>query len=336
MKRFAALLVAFLCLLLGASPLASAEGWDVDRECRLTVHYAADGQNLSGLEVCLYRVAEALPDGTFQKIAPFADYPVSIDDVTTQTGWRQVAATLLGYVAADGIAPTATVPTDGGGDAVFSGLPTGLYLVGGVDTASWTFDGFLTYLPMQEEGVYTYAVTAKPKASRSVPAPAGTDYKLLKVWKDAGHTDARPASVTADILRDGALWSTVTLSAENNWSYSWTDPDSTAVWSVVERDMPEHYTVLVDKRATAFVLTNTWDEPDTPGTPDTPDAPGTPDTPDAPGTPDTPGTPDRPSPPQTGDTEPLWLYVLLMVFSGIGLMLVGAGGMRGKKYDQTK
>lgn len=332
MKRIRICFVmALLCLLLGSMvPVSAATPLDTQRECRLTVQYAGEGQGLTGLTVSVYRVAEALSDGTYQKIAPFAEYPVSVYDINTATGWKQAADTLLGYVAADNLVPTATTTTDEGGKAMFGGLPTGLYLVGDVTaktaTARWEFDGFLTYLPAVEEDVYVYDLAANPKGSRFDPEPTETAYKLLKVWADAGNEQKRPSSVTVDITKDGNPWKTVTLSEENRWSYAWADAEG-ATFHVVERDVPAGYAVTVSDKTTAFVLTNTWVEPDQPDEPNEPDGPDTPDEPD---------TPDDPDVPQTGDTEPLWLYVLLLVFSGVGLVMLGLGSMRGKRYGKTK
>ncbi len=309
------LFLLVLCLVLGmALPVSAA--LDVNRPCSLSLAYTGDGQPFAGQSVSVYRVAEMLPDGSFQKIAPFTQYPVSIHDVTSQSGWLQVADTFVGYVVADAIVPTATVATNEEGKAEFANLPSGMYLVEDVtvnkDNVTWDFGAFMLYMPMQEDGVYTYDVVAKPKVSRTEDTPDGTQYKLLKVWKDRGHTAVRPTSITVKIAKNKKPWKTVTLSKENNWSYSWTDEDSTATWSVSEQIETDTYTVLCDKKGATFELINTWS------------GPGTPD------------TPDEPEPPKTGDTEPLWLYVLMMVFSGIALVLVGVGSMRGQKDGKTK
>ena len=47
-----------------------------------------------------------------------------------------------------------------------------------------------------------------------------------------------PERVTAVLLRDGAPYETVTLSAENGWQYSWTGLDAAHIWTVEERDVP--------------------------------------------------------------------------------------------------
>lgn len=310
MKRVIAwLCLAALCFCLGVP--VSAQPLDPERNCSLTLQLIKENEGFDGVGVSLYRVAQANPDGTFDKITPFDTYAVSIHDITDTKGWSDLANTLSGYVAADSIDPTATATTDTKGKAKLAGLPTGLYLVDGVTAENkkgvYTFDPFMVYLPTQSEGGYTYDVVAKPKADHFEPAPEGTEYRVLKLWEDIGYTDRRPTAVTVELYRDGVLFETVSLSGANDWCYTWTDPNQ-STWTVVERDVPEGYQVFVDKNATTFIVTNQWN-------------------------PDTPGEPPA-DPPETGDTSPIWLYVLVLCLSGFGLVLVGLALLRGTRYEK--
>ncbi|MBE6806810.1 MAG: Cna B-type domain-containing protein [Ruminococcaceae bacterium] len=312
MKRMVAwFCLALLCLCLSVP--VSAQPLEVERECSLTLHYAKEGVGFAGVEISLYRVAEANPDGTYVLVAPFADYAVSIHDVTDPKGWSDLATTLSGYAVADSLPATRLAHSDQQGQVTVSGLPTGLYLVDGVtveqESGTYTFDPFMVYLPTQNEGEYQYEVVAKPKADRFTPAPPRTEYRVIKLWEDVEHTQRRPASITAQIYKNGILWNTVTLSQDNNWTYTWTDPDQSE-WSVVERNVPEDYTVYVDQKATTFVVTNQWN-------------------------PDTPTEPPA-DPPETGDTAPVWLYVLVLCLSGSGCVIVGLALMRGKRYEKRQ
>ena len=58
---------------------------DTAAEASLTLHYQKDDVAFANLPIGIYRVAEALPDGTFELIAPFSSYPVNIHDITEQT-----------------------------------------------------------------------------------------------------------------------------------------------------------------------------------------------------------------------------------------------------------
>ena len=268
------------------------------RPCSLTLHYAQEGIGFPELQVRIYRVAEAFADGTFELISPFSGYPVNIHGITSQTEWKNVAATLSSYIAADQLEPTYTQTTDANGTVAFAGLETGLYLVCGTvarhENGTYLFGDFMVYLPTPGEGgELNYDVEAYPKCVHYTPP---TEYKVVKLWKDAGSTEGRPVSVTVDILKDGIVQETQVLSEENNWTYTWKVPDGEGIWTVVEKDVPQDYTVAISFHETTFVITNT--------------------------------NPSHLDPPPMGDTAALWLSMLIMCLSGFVLLIAG---MRGKR-----
>lgn len=326
LRRVTALL---LCLLLCLTPAAAAEELDVHRACTLTLTYTQEGIAFPDLSLRLYRVAEANPDGTFERVAPFDRYPVTIHDLTTPEAWSTAASTLSAYAAADSLPVIATAVTNGSGTAVVTELPTGLYLVAGVtataERGTYLFDDFMVYLPTLQEGAYCYDLSVKPKCSHFDPAPQPTEYSVRKLWRDSGTKTHRPAAVTVDLLKDGAVVDTVTLSAANNWCHRWTAADGR--WSVAERQTAAGYTVALTRRDTAFVLTNTYNPPDDPDNPDTPDKPDDPDTPDQ------PTEPTKPEPPETGDTAPVLLYLLGLCLSGLALLMLGVAALRGNRHE---
>lgn len=297
------LLAALLCLLLSVQVFA-AETPDTERACSLTLHYTQSGAGLPGLEIAAWRVGDVYADGTYALTVP---YSVEIQGITSETEWRDTAATLSAYLTADAVAPACTATTDETGTALFSDLPVGLYLIRGLTAATEAgtcmFDDFLMFLPRNVGGSYAYDVEAVPKYASFVPTPEELEYSLLKLWKDAGAAAVRPDKVYVDILRDGQLWESVTLSAENSWHYSWKAPAGHD-FAVVERQVPEGYTVTVSETETAFVLTNT-------APPDTDN-------------------------PQTGDTAPVLLYIILLSLSGLALVLLGVWALRRKSHDQSR
>ena len=131
-RRFGCLLFALIiCFgLVQAECLASS--FDPARECSLTVVFAADGEGFADLTVDIYRVAEFRADGTFYLVQPYSTYPVRIHGITSQQEWKAAAQTLVSYITANGVAPTARRKTDSRGSALFAGLQTGIYLVKGL------------------------------------------------------------------------------------------------------------------------------------------------------------------------------------------------------------
>lgn len=310
------LLLAFSC---------SAEAPDPARSCSLTLTYARSGQVFSGLQVDIHRVAELHSDGSYHLLRPYAGWPIRIHHVTSQQEWRDIAATIRSYAAAESTPAYETGITDAQGRLVFTGLQTGLYMVRGVtveqDGTGYQFQDFMVYLPTPTGSGYNYHVEARPKSSEYTKP---VQYSLVKLWNDSADPAARPASVEVEILLDGTVQQRVTLNRGNNWSHSWQASDSAGTWTVVERNVPAGYTVSISGTGASFVITNTL-VPDDPGPPvgpddiDPPDPPNPPDPVDPPG--DPPVDPD-PEVPKTGDTSPLLLYVAILCISGFGMVIL--------------
>lgn len=351
------------CLLLLTALLpatASARGSvDVSRtDCTLSIAYPC-----AGISFRLYRVADISALGTFTLSNGFEKYDVSLADLDS-AGWKDLSETLDGYIKRDQLTPVDTQTTDSSGKLTFTAKTPGLYLV------TWdqhTTDGytykpqpFLVSLPgLDQNDGWVYTVNAVPKFDKEkVPDnPDGPDdpdtvtRRVLKVWKDNGNAAGRrPTSVTVQLLKNGAVYEEVTLNSDNNWKYEWTGLSAGDAWQVVEKDVPDGYTVSVGREGITFTVTNTLtplpptppdtpddpddpdvlDDPDTPDTPDDPDTPDTPDKPDTPHLPDDPDTPNTPDVPSDGPDEPdipqtgqLWWPVSLLACGGMGLFLAG-------------
>lgn len=303
MKRILHILCVLLVCLTAVGPLSvgAVNPIDPQQPASLTIRYRYEDLELSGLTCSVYRVAEVSPDGTYTLTGDFAAYPVNIYGVTSQAEWKNIASTLSAYIAADGLAPTGSLVTDANGTVAFTQLMPGMYLIQPVTVqnpdAVLTFEAFVTLLPYpQEDGNHNYDVTAVPKVQRYTPTPTPLEYKVVKQWKDLGHTTQRPESVTVDILKDGQVQSTQILARDNNWCYSWTAPDDGSVWQAVERSVPKDYTVTVVTRDSTIIITNIYES--------------------------------EPEPPKTGETMVLWPYMLLLCFSGGCLILLSVWRMR--------
>ena len=163
-------------------------------------------------------------------------------------------------------------------------------------------------------------MTAAPKYTEK---PGGGDepdtpvtYTVVKLWAGEKSSDKRPASVEITICRDGVEQERQTLSADNDWMYRWTAVGGT--WSVLERNVPEAYTVTVQRSGSGFFVTNTHSAvPDPTPTPEPTPKP-------------TPGPGDRP---QTGDESHLTLYIVCMAVSGLALLLLGVLN-RNQKHEK--
>ncbi|MBO7251561.1 MAG: Cna B-type domain-containing protein [Oscillospiraceae bacterium] len=293
-----------LCLMVLLKPVTADAITPLDptRNCSLNIHYGAEGANFSGVTVQIYRVAAASPDGTFDLIEPFSGYPVNIHSITSQQEWRDTAATLVSYITAERVPATAQAVTNEAGIAAFPQLKTGLYLVLGsshtnLERTYW-FEDFLIYLPTPLNGgeSFDYDMDAKPK-------PTGVtvydQYTVRKLWKDSGNSGNRPREIYVDIFKNGELYETVTLNANNQWTYTWHTGSVGDRWTVLERDIPNGYTVTVGTQDNVFTITNSRNTPPS-------------------------------APPKTGDTFPIWSCICVLAASGILLILLGLSQKRRK------
>lgn len=55
--------------------------------------------------------------------------------------------------------------------------------------------------------------------------------KVLKVWRDDGNEEKRPEQIVVQLLRDGEVYDTVTLSNDNNWRYTWPELSADHHWA---------------------------------------------------------------------------------------------------------
>lgn len=274
---------------------------DPDAKASLTLHYQKDGAAFEDLQIGIYRLAEAFSDGSFQLIEPFASYQLNIHGITAQEQWNQVAQTVYGYIVADRIAPDHEMMTDKNGAVCFSDLDTGLYFVREViaenNDGTYIFNQFMVYVPTpQPDGTYLYTVEAKPKCIGFVPKD---QYSVTKLWQDEGNQNYRPKEVEIEIYKDGVLYETVILNADNNWTYTWyVSGEDHSQWTVVERTVPDDYKVTIQQNGSHFSVINTRQS--------------------------------IPDIPQTGDSFELLLWTLLMGFSGIILVILGVPRRRQK------
>ena len=267
----------------------------IDREASLALTYGHGDRFFGDLDIKIYRVASMTGNTVFDLDGAFHGLPVELNGIKNQGEWKEVASTLGGYIVSLGVEPTATAKTDANGVALFENMQTGLYLVKGLtlelQEGSYTFETFMITLPgVDENEEWLYDVSAIPKSSFDEKEEQDVDYRINKLWKDDRNESKRPTSVEIELYKDGALMETVVLSSENNWSYSWRSKEG-SVWTAVEKNVPEGYTVIVEQKGTAFFVTNTYDVP--------------------------------PPPPGAGDESPIYLTVSLLSLAGAAFLILG-------------
>ncbi len=317
-KILGLLLIAVAVTLLFPLHALAAKSVDLTKSGELSLSYQDNGTPLSGAEFSIYLLASVDEAGKLTVTEEFAGYHV---DFGAGNDTKTLASTLEGYVLRDHIKPTDRGTTDSNGTLSFptgeEKLTLGLYLVLGSryqqnDTV-YDPQPFLVTLPTFEGDTPYYHVTVTPKfEAYDTPSEKDTvTRKVLKIWKDEGNETNRPKKIVVQLLRDGELYDTVTLSTANSWRYTWSDLDAGYRWMVVE-ETPGGYTVEVTREGITFVVTNRWEEPDTPPPTD-------------------PTLPEDPNLPQTGQ---LWWPVPLLICGGLLFIVAGLIRRRGNADEE--
>ena len=148
-----------------------------------------------------------------------------------------------------------------------------------------------------------------------------------KTWADDNDKDGkRPESITIHLYADGKKIESKTITAEDDWSWIFTDLPKekygVEIVYTIKEDKVEGYTTEYD----GYNVKNTY-------VPEEPEDPEDPKTPGNPPSPTPPAPPARPEVPDTGDDAPLGLWAVLMVMGIAGLSFAGVSVFRKKKKE---
>lgn len=369
LKKCIALIAVLVMTVIFFVP-ASAETIDQSRDCSMTCTYKSGDTVIPDASFSLYYVANISARGdAFVPVGKFKNYPVSWS-FTDNGMMSDTALTLAGYAALDGLLPAYTGVTDENGVVSFPGedrsmLP-GLYLITGerVYSDEDVYDCIpsLVTLPYYNAntGEWIYDLQVLPKVDHD-QAHSDTDTvncSVLKIWAgDEKHPEARPKSIKVLLLRDGKLFDTKELSAENNWRYTWEKLSAKHYWVAVESEN-DAYNVLVSRNGDTFLIKNTYVPPEeqttvpdeTTTSPDEPTTgPGeTTTTPDetTTGPDETTTSPEGTTSPEEPTTKPipdhelpntgmLWWPVTVLAIAGLLLFIIGWAILRRYEYDDV-
>lgn len=274
-KKFILKICTFCLLLLAlcvTMPIHSdaAGRISLNKEVTFTLFHEVEGTAVSDVEYSIYKVGNITASGKVSLSDRFSAYGLSLDE-TDEMSLKNTAEALQGYILRDDIAALDTSKTDANGVVVFpttGTLKPGLYLVTG---RSYTTDDgklcniqpiLLTLPATDADGGLLYDVKVESKHELLTDT---TKMSVLKVWDDKT-THYRPSSIQVQLINHetGKVHSTVELSKANNWRYTWKDLPEGTTWTVVEKTVPEHYTVSYEKDGLTVEITNTSDDTYTP------------------------------------------------------------------------
>ena len=257
-KRIAPVVLALLVLL--TLPLsADAADFDISKTgtIKIQLRDAYAPNTAIGGTLVLYRVGTANENLTFNLTEEFSGSGVSLSDLRASG----LAKKLADYAVEKNIQGT-SVQADSSGFVSFASVPTGLYLVAQTKAVDGylAVSPFLVSMPMYDaqSDTYIYTVEAAPKVQRPPKDPVSV--KVVKKWLD--NNKKRPESLDVRLLQNGTIVETVTITAEDDWKYTWTDLDAYYTWTV-EEIIPEGYSAsyYTNKGTTTITNKASWYKP---------------------------------------------------------------------------
>ncbi len=264
------ILNSIISIALGISILSPAvfavDVQESNHMCDISVLDMIDDQPIPDVEFQIYRVAD-YHDGVFSWVPPYDEYSVTLD-MDDKTTMSNLAETLYPYIRRDNIQATATKKTGEDGTARFTSLQTGIYLI---TSTSHSKGGYryqtipvIVLLPhLLADQTLSYSVDTEVKHTAAIiPSDSSTPTTIsrhaLKIWDDDDYEEARPSAISVQLLKDGVIYDTATLSEHNGWRTTWSRLDASAEWTVIEPNVPDNYTVSMRQEGVTFVITNSY------------------------------------------------------------------------------
>lgn len=248
-KLISVFLIAWVLFMMPMT--AFAQGFSSDRVGSISVTLMdQDGKTpLTGAELSLYYVATVKRNSknnlsyTFSNA--FEDCGCALDDPA-------LSVKLDAFVKENSVA-TEKLVTDAHGKVTFTNLPLGLYFVQQTNTVAGyaPCTSFLVTVPNHNADGYVYDVNASPKTD----VAKLTDITIKKVWNTDASTKAAD-SVTVQLLKNGVVIDTATLSAQNHWQVTYTDMPESDMYSIAEVNVPKGFTATYSQSGYVFTVTN--------------------------------------------------------------------------------
>lgn len=252
MERKILALFITVWLLLGCAVTVFAETFDPGKTGAISVTLTEqyEKEPIVGAELRVYYVASVHRNAngklSYVYTDAFENAGIDLDDPS-------LAAKLDAFVSAGDIA-SVKLMTDESGTATCWELALGLYFIrqtGAVEGFA-PCTPFLVTVPCATDDGYVYEVNASPKTE----VARLTSITIKKVWNTDTSTEAAD-SVTVQLLRNGNVVKTATLSPQNRWQVTYSDMPESDAYSIEEINVPKGFTATYSKAGYVFTVTNT-------------------------------------------------------------------------------
>lgn len=187
------------------------------------------------------------------------------NDADNQDGIRPASITVKLFANGTEAASQVVTPDEAGNwNYVFKNLP------------QYDAKGKITYT-VTESAVAGYETSVSGYNITNTHKPATLDITGTKTWNDSNNQDGkRPKSITVNLLANGIITDTKTVTADDNWTYSFTDLPKYAngqeiTYTVSELTVPGYTTTIDDNYnitnsytpgETSASVTKIWDDAD--------------------------------------------------------------------------
>lgn len=335
---FTSMMILMLIAMMLSSVVAPAYalGEFPEEPVTLTACYNGEMGYVPGVTMKAYKIASMDSNAQFTVEEEFAGYSIDFSALDDQDQWRTFGETMANYIDRNSAnhTPKYTAVTNDAGIAEFGEVEPGLYVVVcpvyKYKKTTYTVDVSVLTAPALDvvTGEWMNESVFYPKyRSETEPAvpPATQGLEVLKIWKDENvESVTRPDSIEVELVCDGTVIDTQILDKNNGWTYKWQNLEIGKKYSIVEKTVPEGYTVTVTQDSdTQFTVTNTAipkeeeEEPEKPEEPKNPPV-NPPSNPPA----DKPTTP-TPSSPTLPDTGVHWMGAIMFGAAGIVVLTLG-------------
>jgi len=205
----------------------------------------------------VYSITEEAVDGYETEVDGYNVTNTHIPETTTVEGkkiWNDANNQ-------DGIRPESITITLLGDNTVVKTIT-----VTAEDNWSWSFTDLPKYnsgkeivYSISEEAVEGYVTTYSEYNVINSYAPEKKSVEIIKLWNDANDQDGiRPESITINLLANGEVIETVTVTAENGWRYTFSDLDKYSNGKEIEYTVTEEKVDGYETSVNGFVITNTY------------------------------------------------------------------------------
>lgn len=262
-KKLTMVLACFMMLIVFVFPLSPAATALQDESGSITLHLTNSITNkpMANAHYRLYFVAKAYESGKtirYEFNPPYDEANIDINDLQDS-----LLPIHLMYFAVSHSLPYTEKITDENGVLVFDNLTPGIYLIvpAHKGMVSQTTMPFVVSVPTRnfQNGTLDFNINASPKILDGIGEPDGTRtyVSVVKKWE----TDKKhPESVTAVLLKDFEEYAEIELNADNNWYYRWDNLPGNHIWNVVEKVVPEGYTVYYEASSNTVTIINKSDD----------------------------------------------------------------------------